>query len=133
VFTSVPAAGRYGWVSFANAPVTNELIASGLRTVNAVSVYPNPAAWRILDPTGLYRTIWDRYANLTFVSSPGLSPPKLSLPVADQIVIAIDPCSPQLGQLGVRFIVSPTPLASSCLISLKEASVLGEEVYLYRT
>jgi hypothetical protein len=133
VFTSVPDANRYSWVSFSNVPVANELIASGLRTVNAVSPYPNPAAWKVLDPSGSQRFIWDRYANLTFIPSPGLSTARLALPVGDQVEIEIDPCSPELRQLGVRFIVAPNPLGSSCLTALKQAEVLGANVYLYET
>jgi hypothetical protein len=131
VFTSVPGSASAGWVSFAGPPVANELIASGLTTLNAVSLYPNPAAWRVLDPSGSMVQIWNTYANLTFVAKSGLSKANLVSKVGPLIEVDLDPCGSQLRQLGVHFIVSTSPLGGGCLSLVNKTQLFGSPIFVY--
>lgn len=132
LFTSIGRSDSGGWLSFIDIPVSDILISSGVRTVNSVSLYPNPQAWRILDPSGSQRQIWDRYANLSFVAEPGLATPRLDLIAPDHVDITVDPCWSGLRKLGVRFEVLPRPSSESCLSPVTNASVLGTPVFVYR-
>jgi hypothetical protein len=102
--TSVPGATHHGWISVNGPPFSDILIASGLTTVNAVSFYPNVAAWAVLDPLSRQKDIWNRYANLVFRPQPGLAAPTLTLVQPDLIRIDFDPCGRALPSLGVGFV-----------------------------
>jgi hypothetical protein len=132
VLTSVPGASSQAWLAFTGPPLSDVLIASGLRTVNAVSFYPDPSAWAILDPAGTQTATWNRYANLSFVPQPGLSTATLTLQAPDVIRINVDPCGDQLTRLGVGFVLSPSPLSGGCLNEVKQTELLGVPAYIYR-
>ena len=52
------------WLSV-NGIVLQQLgIANGARMLNAVNFYPDIKKWRILDPTGEYDEIYNRYAHI---------------------------------------------------------------------
>jgi hypothetical protein len=133
VFTSVPGAQSAAWASFKAGPIADELIASGLTTINATSVYPNPEAWKILDPKGSHRNIWDRYANLVIGEKPGIQQAQLTLPHRDTVRIVLDPCGAQLRELGVRFIVTTSKESEPCLQLKRTADLLGVKIFIYYT
>jgi hypothetical protein len=116
------------WLSFEGPTVNDVLIASGLHTLSAVQTYPDFRAWEILDPHERAVDLWNRYAQISFV--PGSNnTPTLTLinPVAIQV--AINPCSPTAGGLGIGFVVSPSPLANQCLSLKAHTTVAGGSVY----
>ena len=132
VFRSVPGSAGARWLSFTGPQVADELIASGLPTINGVSFYPDPAAWQVLDPTGSERHVWDRYARISFAAQPALLTPKLDLLGPDEIKITIDPCGSQLPRLGVHFAVSDSPMLEPCLTLVRTSTLLGMRVFIYR-
>lgn len=119
------------WLSFSGYAVDDVLIASGVPTLNAIDLYPDPSTWRILDPTGRDRQTWDRYANIDFAVAPEGSPPAISLVQADLVRVTIDPCGSAAGRLGVGFVASDTPLAYSCLRQVRTEHPAGHALYLY--
>jgi len=128
-----PDATHRAWLSFADWHLNTILVASGLQTLSAPSIYPNHKAWRILDPEHKYRIAWDRYANLSFVPGPSGAPPKLTLlgTFHASLAIAVDPCGTAAQQLGVGFVVSPAPLTDSCLTLDTKTSFNGAPTYIY--
>ncbi len=128
-----PDATHRAWLSFASSHLNTILVASGLQTLSAPSIYPNHKAWRILDPDHQYRNAWDRYANLTFVPAPSGATPKLVLSGTfhASLEIAIDPCGAAAQQLGVGFVVSPAPLTDSCLALGVKTTFNGSPTYIY--
>ena len=123
--------GHNRWLSFSGTAVTDELRASGLPTLNAEDIYPDKKAWAVLDPDSKSVAIWDRYAALTF--EPGLSNTSvtLTLPQADQIEIALNPCGSVASKLDVGFVVTQGPLAYSCLSLDAKPFYEGAPVYIY--
>lgn len=113
-----PDAGRV--IVFANDPrgditAVAGISAGGVDNVSAVNLYPNADAWRVLDPTGVDRTAWDRYANALWGVAPAGASPRVFLETEDTVIVMVDPCDPTLAGLGVRTVVSRVPLARTCL------------------
>ena len=132
LFTTVPGSGAGVWLSYVNGPVVDVLVASGVPTFNAVSIYPDIGAWKTLDPTGRYRDVWDRYANVTVVQADVGSPTKMLLNQPDSLTVSVDPCSSGLRRLGVRFIVTGSAESRSCLSFVRSGRLLGQVVDIYR-
>jgi hypothetical protein len=105
------------WVanSLDDVPAASLLVASGAPTLDGLSWYPDPSAWRTLDPDGAATDTWNRLANLYFYVVSDTPAPTIELVGTDVIEVTIDPCDPALDALGVRFIVSNTPLSATCL------------------
>jgi hypothetical protein len=91
------------------------LTASGVELVSGVNLYPNAAAWRILDPNDTYRSVWDSYNNAQWSPGPAGSTPRIK-GTGDTIYVTVDPCDPRLARLGVGTIVSVKPLTNPCLV-----------------
>lgn len=126
-----PEPQRQRWLSFDGFRVNDELIASGVPTLNAVDVYPNPSVWHVLDPHGRSKFLWDRYANMRFM--PGLtgSAPQITLPQADLLQVTIDPCGAAVRRLGVGFVVAEEPLTAPCLEQRRVLDVEGDTTYIF--
>lgn len=89
-------------------PVINLLIPVGIPTINSTNVYPILERWRLLDPTGEYEDIYNRYAHIvvTLTHSPtcfeaGVTP--------DQFVVRLNP--DDLKTLGVGYIYTRRDLS----------------------
>ena len=67
------------------------LIASGVRLVSGVNLYPNKAAWRVLDADGSERHAWDRYNNAVWNAGPPGSEPQIT-GEGDRVDVVVDPC-----------------------------------------
>jgi len=90
------------------------LTVSGVELVSGVNLYPNKAAWHVLDPKNRYRHVWDSYNNAQWSPGPAGSKPRIK-GSGDTIYVTVDPCDPRLARLGVGTIVSPAPLTRPCL------------------
>jgi hypothetical protein len=108
------------------------LTASGVDLVSGVNLYPDAAAWRVLDPSDRYRRVWDSYNNAQWSpGAPGSKP--VITGSGDTIFVSVDPCDPRLAKLGVRTIVSIAPVAASCLVeSARGGSPSTGPLYAYR-
>jgi hypothetical protein len=91
------------------------LTVSGVDLVSGVNLYPNAAAWHVLDPGDRYRNVWDSYNNAQWSPGPAGSSPRIT-GTGDTIYVRVDPCDPRLARLGVRTIVSVTPMTDPCLV-----------------
>ncbi|MBM3692478.1 MAG: hypothetical protein FJW77_04150 [Actinobacteria bacterium] len=130
-----PGAGRV--VVFANDPAGDitalaGITAGGVDNVSAVNLYPNPDAWRVLDPTGVDRTAWDRYANALWGVAPEGAAPRVFLETEDTVIVMVDPCDPALAGLGVRTVVSRVPLTRACLTATDRVRAGAGALYVYR-
>ncbi len=109
------------------------LIASGVRLVSGVNLYPNKAAWRVLDADGSERHTWDRYNNAVWNAGPPGSEPQIT-GEGDRVDVVVDPCDARLGKLGVRTVVSTMPLMYACLAETHRApGEHGTILYVYRS
>jgi len=128
---SLDASSHRTWLSFAGDGNT-ELVASGVRTINAVSFYPDAKAWRLLDPAGAQSEAWNRYANVVFAPRADAGPPTISLVQLDVVKVEVYPCDRVLDAFDVGFIVSRAPLTLPCLSPAAELTHHGTPLYVYR-
>lgn len=112
--------------------VRGGLTASGVELVSGVNLYPNEAAWRVLDPTDSQRQGWDRYNNAVWSPGPPGSEPQI-IGSEDTVAVTVDPCDPRLAKLGVGTIVSIEPLMDACLVETDRFARKGDaNLYAYR-
>lgn len=79
-------------------------------------VGPDRRRWKVLDPDGGERDLWDRgAAYITFAWGPAGSPPEVTLPSADVVAVTVDPCGPALDRLHASLLVASTRLDARCL------------------
>lgn len=108
----------------------NFLLANGARVLDATNFYPDLEKWAILDPTGQYEELTNRYANQCAELTASESAVELLTP--DYISIRINPAS--LKALGIRYLFTPadhTALLSDYGIAC--SYVTGQDGYgIYR-
>jgi hypothetical protein len=108
------------------------LTASGVKLLSGVNLYPNESAWRVLDPTGSSRHVWNRYNNAVWGVSPPGSTPQFDAFDAYTIRVKIDPCDPRLAKLNVRTIVSLYPMTAPCLVETDRITTEDGPLIAYR-
>jgi hypothetical protein len=103
--------------------------------VTSLTSYNDPvdeAGWRVLDPTGRYEGVWNRFGYIIFDWRPGLEQPQITAPVDDQVYVIADPCDPRLDRLHLRAIVSSHPLDdSACLRPVRRFQWMQEDLHVY--
>jgi len=123
--------GDGAWVA-ETYPLASLLTTAGVRNLSGVNLYPNVAAWEIIDPSHTYENAWNRYSHAVWSFDTNLKAAEVALPQADMVEVKINPCDPVLDKFNVRHIVTETRVAASCL-RLQEESVgpYGVPVFFY--
>ncbi len=122
-----------GWVLFGqNAYVKGILTASGVNHLSAISPYPDVEAWQRLDPSGQFEEVWNRYAHVSFEFAPPDTAPEIRLLGADSLIIAVDPCHPALGELGMDYFVTVDPSWTGCGTAVTPVSLGSTELMIHR-
>jgi hypothetical protein len=119
------------WALFGNVRITNLLKANGLSLLNCVKLVPSFDDMAILDPTGQYYADYNRYAWITLATYiDGKDTLTMGHEFNDAYTISMDPCSPRLKELGVKYLVFTNPPKDAevrCMTKLAETS--GISVY----
>jgi len=114
------------WAVFGQFVYANYLKAAGIRCFNGVQFAPPLKKLEILDPTKKYMDIYNRYAHITFASFiNGTDSLEFQLRQADSYAINLDPCTPRLHQLGIKYIVftyQPNPVEIECMTQVAVTS-----------
>ena len=123
--------GDGAWVAD-TYPLASLLTTAGVRNLSGVNLYPNVAAWEIIDPSHTYENAWNRYSQAVWSFDTNLKAAEVALPQADMVEVKINPCDPVLDKFNVRHIVTETRVTASCLM-LQEESVgpYGVPVFFY--
>jgi len=114
------------WALFGDARITNLLKANGISLLNCVKFVPFYGDMGVLDPTGDYYSVYNRYAWIamhTYIDGKdGLTMGSNS---EDAYTISMDPCSPRLKELGVKYIVftKPPTAPATATFTPKDAEV----------
>jgi hypothetical protein len=121
------------WVLFGNSRLTHLLKANGIDLFNSVKLVPPMKDMKVLDPTGKFDSVYNRYAWMTMNSkriaqslgSTWGDTVVLNRPEGyqDGYTIFMDPCSPRFKQLGVKYFVfdeKPSDNEVRCMTKLKE-------------
>jgi hypothetical protein len=119
------------WALFGNTRLTHLLKANGIDLFNSVKLVPPMKDMKVLDPTGKNDSIYNRYAWMTMNSKQVAQffdvnwndTVMFRQTFQDGYTIFIDPCSPKLKQLRVKYFVFdtvPNPKEVRCMTKLKE-------------
>lgn len=119
------------WALFGNSRLTHLLKANGFNLFNSVKLVPPIKDMKVLDPSGRYDSTYNRYAWMTmnskeiaqYLNSNWRDTVFFRQTFQDGYTVFIDPCSPKLKQLGVRYYLfdyAPTAQEVRCLTKLKE-------------
>jgi hypothetical protein len=102
------------WVVFGEFKLSNFLIASGLDVISGVKFAPMLDQMKVLDSLGTNDSIYNRYAHVDYYSMVnGKDSIGFKLIFGDHYAINIDPCSPKLKKLGVKYFLfsyQPNPV-----------------------
>jgi hypothetical protein len=77
----------------------------GLHAINGVVPYPQVGLWRVLDPSGLYASAWNRYAHVAFVLPAAPGPTVIRNQGQDVVVVEMSPAAPEFRALGVTAVL----------------------------
>ena len=123
--------GDGAWVAD-TYPLASLLTTAGVRNLSGVNLYPNVAAWEIIDPSHTYENAWNRYSQAVWSFDANLKTAEVALSQADMVEVKINPCDPVLDKFNVRHIVTETRVAAPCL-KIQEESVgpYGVPVFFY--
>lgn len=92
---------------------------------------PNAKAYELLDPKNEFIESWNRGASYVSFIWLDKGDTEISSPSADQIRIAIDPCSSDVSSLEIKWIVSSRPLSNDCSTFRGDVIWMGTTFYVY--
>ncbi len=120
-----------GWAVFGDFRFANFVKATGVNCFNGVKYAPQLNKLHVLDPSMKSDSIYNRYAHIDMLSYIDQDSVKFSLVQMDRYAIKMDPCSPRLPQLGIKYILftyKPHPIEVDSLTPVKDS--LG--IYIYK-
>lgn len=117
------------WIVNGNQFITYMVTATGAKQITGVKYIPDrKRIFSVLDPQMKRDSAYNRYAHVvfsTYIPGTGRDTVVLANQYEDGYVIAMDPCSPKLKQLNVKYMVfdhATQPVETRCM---KEISTLG--------
>lgn len=94
------------WLVFGHMTAPNFLKAAGLNVFNGVQYAPHLEELKILDPTQQKIEVYNRYAHIMYYPFiDGKDSVDFNLIQPDFYHVKMDPCSPRMKQLGIKYIV----------------------------
>ncbi len=121
------------WVVFGSQPLAFMTTATGANQLSGLKNQPDLNAMHVLDPTAKRDSVYNRHARPVYVpyidgrDSVVINPGG----AADTYLVGVDPCSPKLKQLGVKYFLfdhAPQPAEVRCL---KQVTSLGS-LFIYQ-
>ncbi len=76
------------WMTIGSQHTQNFLLANGAKVVNSVNFYPDVEKWAIIDPTGEYEYMYNRYAHINIVLTD--KPTTMELMHADSVRVNLN-------------------------------------------
>ncbi len=113
-----------GWILFGKFTYGNFLKAAGVKCLNGNQCVPPLDKLKILDPEMKSDSIYNRYAHIDVLPFIDADSVKFSLIQNDRYSIKMDPCSPRIVQMGIKYIAfsyQPQPIEVDCMTAVKEA------------
>jgi hypothetical protein len=113
-----------GWMVFGNMIAADLVKATGANCFNGVQFAPPLEKLHILDPSGKDNDIYNRYAHINVDPlTEGEDSVHFSLLTPDQYQLKVDPCSPRLKQMGIKYVMfsyKPPEEQVSCMLPVKD-------------
>ncbi|MEO6132185.1 MAG: hypothetical protein ABIQ02_10080 [Saprospiraceae bacterium] len=113
-----------GWILFGSFTYGNFLKAAGVNVLNGNQCIPPLDKMHILDPEMKSDSIYNRYAHIDVLPFIDQDSVKFTLIQPDRYSIRMDPCSPRLQQIGIKYIAftyQPQPVEVECMTPVKSA------------
>ena len=108
-----------GWLVYGNFTWANYIKAAGVKCFNGVQFAPPLEKLHILDPAMQSDSIYNRYAHISFGSMiDGQDSVKFTLRQNDMYMVQMDPCSPRLPQMDIKYILftyEPQAIEVQCM------------------
>ena len=108
------------WVVYGDHGLAQYALANNAKILNGVHIYPQFQIWKILDPQGEYKDVYNRYAHI-IVSEYTEGEELTKLIVNDALEININPCDERLKKLGVKYILSNIVLSNTTCLKQEKA------------
>jgi len=113
-----------GWIVFGNMIAADLVKATGANCFNGVQFAPPLDKLHILDPSGKDNGVYNRYAHIVVDPlTDGEDSVHFALLQPDQYQVQIDPCSPRLKQMGIKYIMfayKPPAEQTGCMLPVKD-------------
>ncbi len=116
------------WVAYDNRRVSELITATGVNIISGVKYIPPMNIYSVLDPDKKLDSLYNRYAHtiykLNIDQKDGIIMQNL---YDDELIVAMDPCSPRLHKLNVRYVVfdgEQTPLATRCMTLVQQVGTI---------
>jgi len=113
-----------GWLVFGHMTAPDFLKATGVNCFNGTQIAPHLQKLHVLDPSGGSNEIYNRYAHIMcFPLIDGKDSVKFSLNQPDLYTIQMDPCSPRLKQIGIKYVMfsyKPPEAEVRCMVPVKD-------------
>ncbi|MEP6795814.1 MAG: hypothetical protein ABJB16_15915 [Saprospiraceae bacterium] len=119
------------WVVFGAFTYADFLKAAGINCFNGVQFAPPLDKLKYLDPEMKKDSIYNRYAHIDFYTYINADSVKIELIQNDRYSIKVDPCSPRLVQMGIKYILftyQPQPIEVDCMTPIGDTN----GVYVYK-
>ncbi len=123
------------WVVLGSQYITYLVTATGVNQLSGVKNQPDFKSMRVLDPTAKRDSAYNRYAHTVYGSYVDPAHPDsviIQNGYEDGYQVGLDPCSPKLRTLNVRYFIFdrvPQPVEIRCM---KQIAVLGN-IQIYRS
>jgi len=120
-----------GWMVFGAFTYCNFIKAAGINCFDGNQCVPPLDKLHILDPEMKYDSIYNRYAHIDVGPYINEDSVKFTLQQNDLYSIRMDPCSPRLTQMGIKYILftyKPQPIEVECMTPVKDT--LG--IYIFK-
>lgn len=116
------------WIIYGDHSLAQYALANNANVLNGVHIYPQFEVWKVLDPKGKYKDIYNRYAHIIVpIYIPGKELVTLRSP--DALELNIDPCDERLEILNIKYFLSNQKLSTDdCLVKLKQF----DKITIYR-
>jgi len=111
------------WAVFDTNTAPQLVKTAGVRVINGVQYAPDIALYRKLDPSGRYKSVYNRYSNIAYLPGAEGAKPQFNLIQPDAWHLTVDPCHPAFRELHVDYIAFYSRrenLNYSCLELVKE-------------
>ncbi len=116
------------WVAYDNRRVSEMITATGARIISGVKYLPPDTLYNVLDPEKKLDSLYNRYAHTIYkLNIDNKDSIIMQNLYEDELIVAMDPCSPRLRRLNVRYVVfdgEPIALATRCMTLVQQVGTV---------
>lgn len=115
------------WIIYGSHTLAQYALSNNASTINGVHLYPQFKIWEVVDPEKKSVDTYNRYAHI--IVSETKEESSVQLVQQDALMLQISPCDSKLKELGVKYVLTDTPLENtSCLI---EKMKFNDKIVIY--